>query len=92
MDEGYRCAVDIDLEKYFETVNHDKLIGLIRKYLNAGVMEKGLTSPTIEGVPLISIIKQYLLNELDMELEQRGLRFCRYADDCNVYVKSKKSA
>ena len=64
MDEGYRWAVDIDLEKYFDTVNHDKLIGLIykeikdirvigliRKYLNAGVMEKGLTSPTLEGVP-----------------------------------------
>ena len=109
MDEGYRWAVDIDLEKYFDTVNHDKLIGLIykeikdirvigliRKYLNAGVMEKGLTSPTIEGVPqggnLSPLLSNIMLNELDMELERRGLRFCRYADDCNVYVKSKKSA
>ena len=70
MDEGYRWAVDIDLEKYFDTVNHDKLIGLIykeikyirvigliRKYLNAGVMEKGFTSPTLEGVPHVSIKK-----------------------------------
>lgn len=109
MDEGYRWAVDIDLEKYFDTVNHDKLIGLIykeikdirvigliRKYLNAGVMEKGLTSPTLEGVPqggnLSPLLSNIMLNELDMELERRGLRFCRYADDCNVYVKSKKSA
>ena len=103
MDEGYRWAVDIDLEKYFDTVNHDKLIGLIykeikdirvigliRKYLNAGVMEKGLTSPTLEGVPqggnLSPLLSNIMLNELDMELERRGLRFCRYADDCNVYV------
>lgn len=109
MDEGYRWAVDIDLEKYFDTVNHDKLIGLIykeikdirvigliRKYLNAGVIEKGLTSPTLEGVPqggnLSPLLSNIMLNELDMELERRGLRFCRYADDCNVYVKSKKSA
>ena len=103
MDEGYRWAVDIDLEKYFDTVNHDKLIGLIykeikdirvigliRKYLNAGVMEKGLTRPTLEGVPqggnLSPLLSNIMLNELDMELERRGLRFCRYADDCNVYV------
>ena len=109
MDQGYRWAVDIDLEKYFDTVNHDKLIGLIyreikdirvigliRKYLNAGVMEKGLVSATVEGVPqggnLSPLLSNIMLNELDMELERRGLRFCRYADDCNVYVKSKKSA
>lgn len=109
MDEGYRWAVDIDLEKYFDTVNHDKLIGLIykevkdirvigliRKYLNAGVMEKGLVSATTEGVPqggnLSPLLSNIMLHELDMELERRGLRFCRYADDCNVYVKSKKSA
>lgn len=109
MDEGYRWAVDIDLEKYFDTVNHDKLIGLIykevkdirvigliRKYLNAGVMEKGLTTVTTEGVPqggnLSPLLSNIMLHELDSELERRGLRFCRYADDCNVYVKSRKSA
>ncbi|BCJ92855.1 group II intron reverse transcriptase/maturase [Anaerocolumna cellulosilytica] len=109
MDEGYRWAVDIDLEKYFDTVNHDKLIGLIykevkdirvigliRKYLNAGVMEKGLTTVTTEGVPqggnLSPLLSNIMLHELDTELERRGLRFCRYADDCNVYVKSRKSA
>ena len=99
MDKGYRWAVDIDLEKYFDTVNHDKLIGLIykeikdirvigliRKYLNAGVMEKGLVSATVEGVPqggnLSPLLSNIMLHELDMELERRGLRFCRYADDC----------
>lgn len=109
MDEGYRWAVDIDLEKYFDTVNHDKLIGLIykeikdirvigliRKYLNAGVMEKGLTTVTTEGVPqggnLSPLLSNIMLHELDTELERRGLRFCRYADDSNVYVKSRKSA
>jgi RNA-directed DNA polymerase len=109
MDKGYRWAVDIDLEKYFDTVNHDKLIGLIykevkdirvitliRKYLNAGVMIKGTTKTTIEGVPqggnLSPLLSNIMLNELDKELEKRGLHFCRYADDCNIYVKSRKSA
>lgn len=109
MDNGYRWAVDIDLEKYFDTVNHDKLIGLIfrevkdirvisliRKYLNAGVMIKGVTNTTTEGVPqggnLSPLLSNIMLNELDKELEKRGLNFCRYADDCNIYVKSKKSA
>lgn len=109
MDNGYRWAVDIDLERYFDTVNHDKLIGLIfkevkdirvigliRKYLNAGVMINGITSATIEGVPqggnISPLLSNVMLNELDKELEKRGLHFCRYADDCNIYVKSKKSA
>ena len=109
MDEGYQWAVDIDLEKYFDTVNHDKLIGLIykevkdirvigliRRYLNSGVMEKGLTTVTTEGVPqggnLSPLLSNIMLHELDTELERRGLKFCRYADDCNVYVKSRKSA
>jgi RNA-directed DNA polymerase len=109
MDEGYRWAVDIDLEKYFDTVNHDKLIGLIykevkdirvitlvRRYLNAGVMENGLTKPTEKGVPqggnLSPLLSNIMLNELDQELEKRGLKFCRYADDCNIYVKTKKAA
>lgn len=109
MDSGYRWAIDIDLEKYFDTVNHDKLIGLIykevkdirvitliRKYLNAGVMINGITNATTEGVPqggnLSPLLSNIMLNELDKELEKRGLHFCRYADDCNIYVKSKKSA
>lgn len=109
MDEGYRWAVDIDLEKYFDTVNHDKLIGLIykeikdvrvitliRRYLNAGVMENGLTKPTEKGVPqggnLSPLLSNIMLNELDKELEKRELKFSRYADDCNIYVKTKKAA
>lgn len=109
MDNGYKWAVDIDLEKYFDTVNHDKLIGLvykeikdirvislIRKYLQAGVMINGIVNSTEKGVPqggnLSPLLSNIMLNELDTELEKRGLNFCRYADDCNIYVKSKKSA
>ena len=109
MDKGYRWAIDIDLEKYFDTVNHDKVIGLIfkevkdirvitliRKYLNAGVMINDVANATTEGVPqggnLSPLLSNIMLNELDKELEKRGLNFCRYADDCNIYVKSKKSA
>lgn len=109
MDNGYKWAVDIDLEKYFDTVNHDKLIGLvykevkdirvialIRKYLQAGVMINGVVNNTPKGVPqggnLSPLLSNIMLNELDTELEKRGLNFCRYADDCNIYVKSKKAA
>lgn len=109
MDKGYKWAVDIDLEKYFDTVNHDKLIGLvykevkdvrvislIRKYLQAGVMERGIFNTSQKGVPqggnLSPLLSNVMLNELDKELEKRGLHFCRYADDCNIYLKSKKSA
>jgi len=109
MDKGYKWAVDIDLEKFFDTVNHDKLIGLvykevkdvrvialIRKYLQAGVMEKGIFKTSQKGVPqggnLSPLLSNIMLNELDKELEKRGLHFCRYADDCNIYLKSKKSA
>jgi len=109
MDKGYKWAVDIDLEKYFDTVNHDKLIGLvykevkdvrvialIRKYLQAGVMERGVFNASQKGVPqggnLSPLLSNVMLNELDKELEKRGLNFCRYADDCNIYLKSKKSA
>lgn len=109
MDNGYRWAVDIDLEKYFDTVNHDKLIGLvykdvkdirvislIRKYLHAGVMINKTLNTTERGVPqggnLSPLLSNIMLNELDTELEKRGLNFCRYADDCNIYVKSKKAA
>lgn len=109
MDNGYKWAVDIDLEKYFDTVNHDKLIGLvykevndirvislIRKYLQAGVMINGVVNITEKGVPqggnLSPLLSNIMLNELDKELAKRGLNFCRYADDCNIYVKSKKAA
>jgi group II intron reverse transcriptase/maturase len=109
MDKGYRWAVDIDLEKYFDTVNHDKLIGLvykevkdvrvitlIRKYLQAGVVENGVFNKSQEGVPqggnLSPLLSNIMLNELDKELEKRELHFCRYADDCNIYVKTRKSA
>lgn len=109
INAGYKWAVDIDLTSYFDTVNHDKLIGLIykevkdirvisliRKYLQSGVMEKGVVIATDEGVPqggnLSPLLSNIMLNELDKELTKRGLKFVRYADDCNIYVKSRKSA
>lgn len=109
MNDGYTWVVDIDLASYFDTVNHDKLIGLIhkevkdvrvinliRKYLNAGVMINGVVKPTTLGVPqggnLSPLLSNIMLNELDKELTKRGHRFARYADDCNIYVKSRKSA
>ena len=109
IDAGYTWAVDIDLAKYFDTVNHDKLmrilsetitdgkvLSLIRKYLQSGVMINGVVTQTEEGTPqggnLSPLLSNIMLNELDKELESRGLRFCRYADDCNIYVKSRKAA
>ncbi len=109
INAGYNWAVDIDLASYFDTVNHDKLIGLIhkevkdirvirliRKYLQAGVMERGVVIKTDEGVPqggnLSPLLSNIMLNELDKELTKRGLKFVRYADDCNIYVKSEKSS
>ena len=109
MDKGYKWTVDIDLEKYFDTVNHDKLIGLvykevkdirvislIRKYLQAGVVENGTFNTSQKGVPqggnISPLLSNIMLNELDKELEKRGLHLCRYADDCNIYLKTKKSA
>jgi RNA-directed DNA polymerase len=108
INEGYNVVVDLDLEKFFDRVNHDKLmyllskrirdkrvLKLIRAYLESGVMLGGLTSPTREGTPqggpLSPLLSNVMLHELDMELEKRGHRFCRYADDCNIYVKSMKS-
>jgi len=108
INEGYKWLVDIDLASYFDTVNHDKLIGLIykevkdirvialiRKYLQAGVMDKGVFLKTSSGVPqggpLSPLLSNIMLNELDKVLESRGHRFVRYADDCNVYVKSKRA-
>ena len=109
LNEGCEWVIDLDIEKYFDTVNHDKLISilrekvndkttlhLIRSFLRAGVMEKGLTSPTEIGVPqggpLSPILSNIYLDKFDKELEERGLRFVRYADDCNVFVKSEMSA
>ena len=106
MKDGYRWVVDLDLEKFFDRVNHDVLMAriarrvtdkgalrLIRRYLRAGMMEGGVTAPSIEGTPqggpLSPLLSNILLDDLDQELEKRGHRFCRYADDCNVYVRSK---
>jgi RNA-directed DNA polymerase len=106
--EGYCWCVDFDLEKFFDRVNHDKLMGqiaqrvedkrllkLIRAFLNAGVMENGLVGPSVEGTPqggpLSPLLSNLVLDELDRELERRGHRFVRYADDCNVYVRSERA-
>ena len=109
LNNGYEWVVDLDIEKYFDTVNHDKLISilrerindaptlhLIRSFLKAGVMEDGLISPTEEGVPqggpLSPVLSNVYLDKLDKELEGRGLCFARYADDCNIFVRSEKAA
>ena len=109
LNEGYEWVIDLDIQKYFDTVNHDKLISilrerikeaetlhLIRSFLRAGVMENGLVSPTDKGVPqggpLSPILSNVYLDKLDRELEARGLRFARYADDCNIFVKSELAA
>ena len=108
IEEGNRWVVDIDLEAFFDRVNHDVLMGLlarhvadarvlklVRAYLEAGVMDGGLISPRREGAPqggpLSPLLSNLLLTELDRELERRGHRFCRYADDCNIYVRSKQA-
>src|SRR2546425_1077109 len=106
--DGYGWVVDLDLEKFFDRVNHDKLMGrvakrvedkrllkLIRAFLNAGVMENGLVSPSVEGTPqggpLSPLLSNLVLDELDRELERRGHRFVRYADDSNIYVRSERA-
>ena len=106
--EGRRWVVDIDLEKFFDRVNHDilmsrlarrikdkRVLRLIRRYLQAGMMSDGLTTARREGTPqggpLSPLLSNILLDELDKELERRGHKFCRYADDCNIYVQSRSS-
>src|SRR5580700_4248438 len=105
---GYNWVVDLDMERFFDRVNHDKLMGqvakrvedkrllkLIRGFLNAGVMENGLVSPSVEGTPqggpLSPLLSNLVLDELDRELERRGHRYLRYADDCNIYVRSQRA-
>lgn len=108
VQEGYRVVVDVDLEKFFDRVNHDILmerlsrriddkavLRLIRHYLVAGIMDGGVVSERYEGTPqggpLSPLLANVLLDEVDRELERRGHRFVRYADDCNVYVRSGRS-
>jgi group II intron reverse transcriptase/maturase len=109
IEAGYKWAVDIDLAKFFDTVSHDKLmrllsetikdgrvLSMIRKYLQSGIMINGIVKESEEGTPqggnLSPLLSNIMLNELDKELTRRGLKFCRYADDCNTYVKSRKAA
>jgi RNA-directed DNA polymerase len=106
---GERWVVDLDLEKFFDRVSHDilmsrvarevkdkRVLKLIRRYLEAGVMRDGLTQQRTEGTPqggpLSPLLSNILLNDLDRELERRGHKFCRYADDCNIYVRSRTAA
>ena len=108
IDEGFRWVVDIDLEKFFDKVNHDilmyklsrdikdkRVLKLIRKYLQSGIMINGIVVANEEGTPqggpLSPLLSNIMLDELDKELENRGHKFCRYADDCNIYVKSKRA-
>ena len=105
---GYRWVVDMDLEKFFDRVNHDvlmsrmarrvkdkRILKLIRVFLQAGIMEGGVTSPRSEGTPqggpISPLLSNILLDDLDKELERRGHRFVRYADDCNIYVRSQRA-
>ncbi|USS95292.1 group II intron reverse transcriptase/maturase [Serratia symbiotica] len=108
VEEGQHWMVDIDLEKFFDRVNHDVLMSrvakritdkrvlkLMRAFLNAGIMQAGLLSPQMEGTPqgglLSPLLSNVLLDELDRELEKRGLKHVRYADDSNIYVRSKRA-
>jgi RNA-directed DNA polymerase len=109
IEEGWTWVVDIDLERFFDTVNHDRLMArmkltvqdkrvlrLVNEYLKAGVMADGLFIETEEGTPqgspLSPLLSNIVLTELDRKLEERGHRFVRYADDCNIYVQSERAA
>jgi len=109
IQDGYTWVVDIDMERFFDTVNHDRLMArmkqtvedkkvlrLVNEYLKAGVMVNGVVTGTEEGTPqgspLSPILSNIVLTELDRKLEERGHRFVRYADDCNIYVKSERAA
>jgi RNA-directed DNA polymerase len=108
IQSGKRWVVDLDLEKFFDRVNHDvlmarvarkvkdrRMLRLIRRYLESGIMQQGLVEPRSEGTPqggpLSPLLSNILLDDLDKELERRGHRFCRFADDCNVYVGSRRA-
>jgi RNA-directed DNA polymerase len=108
VQEGYGIVVDIDVEKFFDRVNHDKLmfrlskrisdkklLKIIRRFLEAGMMKQGICVERVEGLsqggPLSPLMSNLVLDELDKELERRGHKFCRYADDCNIYVKSLRA-
>ncbi|WP_424565546.1 group II intron reverse transcriptase/maturase [Tepidibacillus fermentans] len=109
IEQGYTWTVDMDLEKFFDKVNHDilmsrvarkvkdkRVLRLIRRYLESGIMLNGITiikpdEGTPQGGPLSPLLSNILLDDLDKELEKRGHKFCRYADDCNIYVKSRRS-
>ena len=108
VEAGCNWVVDLDLEKFFDQVNHDilmsklsrkvrdwRVLKLIRRYLKAGMMNDGVVSPRLEGTPqgspLSPLLSNVMLTELDKELERRGHRFCRYADECNIYVRSEKA-
>jgi len=108
IQDGYRFVVDIDLEKFFDRVNHDILMArvarkvsdkrillLIRRYLEAGIMENGVVVASDEGTPqggpMSPLLANIMLDDLDKELEKRGHKFVRYADDCNIYVKSRRA-
>ena len=109
LNEGYSWIIELDLEKFFDKVNHQKLMHLlshkvkdkrtlllINAYLKSGIMEDGLVSQRIEGTPqgspLSPLLSNIMLHELDKELNERGHKFVRYADDCSIYVRSEKSA
>jgi group II intron reverse transcriptase/maturase len=109
IEAGYEWVVDLDLAKFFDRVNHDRLMArlkrdiedkrvlkLVNEYLKAGVMVNGIVMETKEGTPqggpLSPLLSNIVLDELDRELEKRGHRFVRYADDCNIYVKSQRAA
>ncbi len=108
VQEGFRIVVDVDLEKFFDRVNHDilmdrlakriadkRILRLVRRYLQSGIMGNGVlmerTEGTPQGSPLSPLLANVLLDDVDKELERRGHRFARYADDCNVYVRSRRA-